>query len=561
LGFLGTRPYERAYVVFLNSLRADVYKKGHGALSKIYKGGAIPGKELDALAEFINLASGRGKLPKKLAGAGKILNATLFSPRLLMSRLELPKMLFSSQKYTRTQAWQTLGTFLGFGGAALSLYKVLGGRVELDPRSGEFAKMKVGDSRVDVWGGYSQYIRLLAQLMTEERKTASGDFYEINALQSLQRFAQSKASPLGGLVVDLLSGEDYMGRRMDTMEAVPEQLYNRLAPLFLQDMVDSMSQNGFPSGLVAIPAAFGVGVTTYVDPVEKKRNDIARGLGYQSWEELGVKEGKLGQLKVQQANPGLVKLIEKEQEDFAQSLSGKSSVSLQWSQQAKEYEKTYQRDIVRAAVKANRTGDYSAFKDEVNAAARSRRDGYTSLAKNPKFVDYTTKLSIPLTSEKSAKMNPLDIAKHEYNQMMFGTDMYTNEGDYNFDLAAERRKTFIESFGQEAMNYVEESQGVKEVELPQEYHDLKKAREILKPYWGIDSQVWAQYPEGMQELSQKQQALENAGDPVGKKKAMEILRLNPSILKAQGEIAVKKKQLKLLVPEIDAAWRKYYRGG
>jgi hypothetical protein len=46
--------------------------------------------------------------------------------------------------------------------------------VEIDPRSTDFGKIKVGNIRWDIWGGFQQWVRVASQLATGERKTGKG---------------------------------------------------------------------------------------------------------------------------------------------------------------------------------------------------------------------------------------------------------------------------------------------------------------------------------------------------------------------------------------------------
>jgi hypothetical protein len=254
------RHSERAFVVYLNELRTRVWET---LVPSWEKAGATT-NDYKELATFINWATGRGSLGP-LQSMGPLLNATLFSPRLVFSRLQLPAKLFSSSPMVRKEAFQTLVAFLGFGASVLSCVKLMGGEVELDPRSSDFAKVKIGNTRLDIWAGYVQYVRFLAQLATEERKTVGpGTMQELNRREVIDRFAQSKYSPAIGLLNDILAGETYMGEEMalDT-ESLLRQTYQRLAPLFIQDMIDAIQTDGLMGGFAAFPAIAGVGSVSY----------------------------------------------------------------------------------------------------------------------------------------------------------------------------------------------------------------------------------------------------------------------------------------------------------
>lgn len=251
---------EKAFVTFLNEQRTRIWE---GLVPQWEKLGATMG-DYKELAKFINYASGRGDLGP-LRSMGPLMNATLFSPRLVMSRLELPAKLISRSPFVRKEAWKTLMSFLGFGASILSSLKLMGADVELDPRSSDFGKAIIGNTRLDFWAGYAQYARFAGQLATAQRKVAGGGkLQELNRREVVDRFLQSKYSPAFGLMNDILKGTTYIGEEMalDT-ESLKRQAYQRLTPLFVQDMIDAIQTDGLIGAFSALPGLFGVGVVSY----------------------------------------------------------------------------------------------------------------------------------------------------------------------------------------------------------------------------------------------------------------------------------------------------------
>lgn len=252
------RASARSFAVSSNSLQTGVWKQGVKAL----KTAGADLNEFKSLGEFVNWGVGRGNLPKWGAKAAPILNATLFSPRLMFARLQLPSKLFSKSAYVRGQAWQTLGTFLAFGGSALGLYALNGGKISFDPRSSEFAKVKVGNTRLDIWGGYVQYVRFVSQVSTGKYVDSLGRVQDSKRFDTVLRFFQSKDSPAVSLIADLLKGTDYAGNKLS--DNVLDQVRNRILPLSLNDMIDAVVQEGAVQGIgLGALSALGVGVVTY----------------------------------------------------------------------------------------------------------------------------------------------------------------------------------------------------------------------------------------------------------------------------------------------------------
>ena len=200
------RRSERAFTTYLNQARMTA---ADGAYNAMVAQGASPA-QLKSMGKFINLAAGRGKLPANLDQYAPIFNTVLFSPKLQAATLQLPRqigrMLLSRNPYERKEAAKALLTFVGGGAALIGLLNAReSGSVELDPRSGDFAKIKIGDTRLDIWRGYVQYIRFVAQSLTGERKSAYGNMNKVGRDEIAWRFLHSPQQlPCSHLVQPLL---------------------------------------------------------------------------------------------------------------------------------------------------------------------------------------------------------------------------------------------------------------------------------------------------------------------------------------------------------------------
>lgn len=291
---------QRGYTTFLNKLRQDVadnFIAGHPNLSN---------KELKDFGHVINIMSGRGDLPKFLQDNSAILNAA-FAPRYAMSRLQLPvemvkaalpRALGGTTGAASKELARDVIAFAGTGAAILTLGKLAGvWNVELDPRSTDFGKGKMGNTRFDFWAGEQQIARYAAQLVgdptrgvdslkTGQRKTSTGQIVDANRLDTVGRWLQTKKSPAVGLATDLLQGKDFVGQPLDlkTKEGIGNQAWQRLAPLFLQDMADAAKLSGNQwRALSAGPSAIGAGVQTYQDSDYLKRQNYIKGQGNLSY--------------------------------------------------------------------------------------------------------------------------------------------------------------------------------------------------------------------------------------------------------------------------------------
>jgi hypothetical protein len=270
---------QRGYATYLNKIRqgiADNFIQGNPKLST---------KEYEQFGHWINIASGRGDLPKLLADNSAIMNA-MFAPRYAMSRLQLPGEVVKTMldprigRHARAEMARDITAFAGTGTALLTLGQMAGvWKVELDPRSTDFGKGRIGPTRFDFWAGEQQIARYATQLATGQRKTSTGEIASRGRMDVIQTWLETKMSPTTGLAIDLLRGEDFVGDPVDfkTPGGVGKQAWEMLAPLFLQDMAEAAKVHGSQwAGALAAPAALGASAMSYEDSDWKKRDDFTK---------------------------------------------------------------------------------------------------------------------------------------------------------------------------------------------------------------------------------------------------------------------------------------------
>ena len=258
----GIRASERAYITYLNKLRADSFDSIVAGWERA--GVNFGDDDLRALGKFVNYATGRGGL-WKLEEAGPILSTLLFSPRLQMSRFQAPAMLLSSSPLVRRVAMRNFAAFYGSMTTIVSLAALMEAKVELDPRSSNFGKIQIGNTRIDPWAGYQQYARYAAQMITGWRKTTSTEtLQDVERKDVRDRFLRSKASPAVGLLWDIVEGETFLGEELyEGPASIAKAAKDRLTPMFASDMWDALEQEGLIGGLLALPGGLGMGVTSF----------------------------------------------------------------------------------------------------------------------------------------------------------------------------------------------------------------------------------------------------------------------------------------------------------
>lgn len=268
----------RAYTGFLNKLRADVFDD---MLLKAQNTVGVTPERTKQMASFINAASGRGDLAS-FGRSSEILNGIFFSPRLMASRVQLlrqvidPVFIARQDPFVRKEAWKTLLSSASILGTMGSLAVLGGAKMSTDPTNADYLKVRVGNTRYDLGGGLTQYVRLMAQIAfgkvtssTTGKVTKLGEGYKpFTDVDLITRFLQNKENPLFSLMMEtpsLLRGnaKNAIGQPTD----IPTEVRDRVIPLIGQDIRDAMAEVG-PVGIFSagVPSAFGVGVQTYAAP-------------------------------------------------------------------------------------------------------------------------------------------------------------------------------------------------------------------------------------------------------------------------------------------------------
>jgi hypothetical protein len=270
----GVHRSSRAYSAFLGKLRADHL---NNMIDDYAKSGIDITKDdvkLKALGDFINDATGKGNFGEYGKGTmGKVLNEAFFAPNLMASRVNMYKRWLDPRTYSnadpilRKQALKSLIATVGFGTAVGELAKLAGAEVSNDPKSSDFRKIKIGNTRIDPYSGFQQYAvgasRLLSGHMTSSKSgkdfdLTSGKFGMPSRASVVSQFAQNKLAPIPSLVWSWMEGTDWNGQPFELKKA----MLDRTVPIVMQDLYELQKEDPklLPLGILPI---IGEGVQTY----------------------------------------------------------------------------------------------------------------------------------------------------------------------------------------------------------------------------------------------------------------------------------------------------------
>jgi hypothetical protein len=267
---IGVRASSRAYTTFLNKFRADAFDN-YLETAQAQGLDIEDPKLLRSIAEWVNNATGRGGSSEFVSQHAVGLNALLFSPRLMASRLNLilnPKFYADLSPFARKQALRGMSQLLGAVSLTLWLAKMNGADVSLDPRSADFGKVRLGDTRIDVMGGMQQYMVLVARIAKGEMVSSStgelipleAGFAKTNRDDILLRFGEQKMAPVPAFAWSYLKGENFEGNEFD----FPKEFGRLFLPIGVESAYDTNAEYGPRRAAAGFGLnAVGLGVQTY----------------------------------------------------------------------------------------------------------------------------------------------------------------------------------------------------------------------------------------------------------------------------------------------------------
>lgn len=234
---------------------------------------------LKSLGQYTNSLTGRGDIGAGEAVA-KSLNNLFFSPKFVKSRYDFlvahasnPNMDPRLKAMAARDLVRAVATTAGF------LYladAVQPGSVQFDPRSSDSGKIRIGDTRIEILGGHSALVSMVARLLSGTSMNSKGEIIKLDdpeeykgptSMSTIGNFIENKFAPLPNTLIDLRRGEDkFTGVPMNLN--TPEGLSNTAIDLFAplpatnaRELLDNPNAAPFVWGILL--DFHGFGTNTY----------------------------------------------------------------------------------------------------------------------------------------------------------------------------------------------------------------------------------------------------------------------------------------------------------
>lgn len=283
---------DNAFRGFLFKTRFDVFKK-YVQLAKDAGIDTTDKQFIEQIGSMVNSQTGRGRVAFGGEKIANELNNLFFSPRFLASQLDTflhpitgarggagLTDFTKETRFIRKQAFLSLVKMIGAIGGVMAISNALHpGSAETDPRSSNFGKIKIGNTRIDYTGGLASLIVLMARTKTGESKSATtGKITKLNDPEAYkgkttgdvwQNFILNKLSPIASVANESV----FKKRTFDgSKPTVANQLKNLLMPLPISNFLNNANDpKAAPLLATTILDFLGASTSTYGNEDFKKK--------------------------------------------------------------------------------------------------------------------------------------------------------------------------------------------------------------------------------------------------------------------------------------------------
>lgn len=219
---------------------------------------------------FINALTARGKLGQ--AGESPIVKVIMWAPKMLKANWDVLTAHTGGTgletTFARQQAAMNMVSVISTSYAIMNIANAIWpGSAETDPRSSDFGKIRIGNTRFDYTGGAASLITLASRLATQSTKSSTtGAVTELGTgygqsswFDVAISFLTNKTTPPVGAVIDWAEGQNFQGDK----PTIANTVYNAFTPIAIQNAIDLKDDASAEAVWGAILDGIGINASTY----------------------------------------------------------------------------------------------------------------------------------------------------------------------------------------------------------------------------------------------------------------------------------------------------------
>ena len=294
------RMFKGSQIAFEGSairMRSDLFDLLSGIAEK--NGVAMDKYQVQSIGKVVTSLTARGQWGAR--GTPPFVRLILWAPKMLKGNIDVLTMHVGQDisPFARRQAAVNLLKIVTETAVVMGIANAIHpGSATLDPRSSNFGKIRIGDTRIDITGGAASIITLAARLITNSSKSSTtgivtkygSGYAQTSRFDAIIEFFTGKSAPFARMIIDILQGKTYQGKQ----PTAGRELYALVTPISIQNLIDLKDNASADRILGVLADALGFSANSY-------------GAMDVDWElNTGVKltqfKQKVGQRKFKEAN-------------------------------------------------------------------------------------------------------------------------------------------------------------------------------------------------------------------------------------------------------------------
>jgi hypothetical protein len=224
--------------------------------------------QIKSIGKMVSSLTARGQWGK--TGEPALVRLVMWAPKMLKANIDVLFMHATQDisPFARKMAAQNLLKIVGTTATVMMVANAMKpGSAELDPRSTDFGKIKVGNTRFDITGGAASLVVLAARAITNSSKSSTsgnitkfGTGYGQTSRKDLfLNFLEGKTTPPMRFILDLMEGQDVTGKKA----TLGGELLQTFTPISIQNVIELKDDNSTQAVLGAILDGIGINANTY----------------------------------------------------------------------------------------------------------------------------------------------------------------------------------------------------------------------------------------------------------------------------------------------------------
>ena len=484
VGNLLTR-FERSFTVSSDVLRI----KGYEAM----RATALKADDLQGLASFLNKSTGAlSAIESGISPGQRALERgfLFFSPKYTRSSLAL----FADVARGGIVGDEARKTLLGMAGLGMATYHAyataFGQEPKMDPRKGDFMTVEINGNQVGIGSFWTSFARFIANstdaFLTDE------DIFEQQKGNPLVNYVGSRGTPPIGLIRDILSGQDFLGRPLDSNLDIAKHLGKSILPFSIESQLQDNPHGAAGWGAVADRTTrFGtefLGLRVKPSSIWEKRNEERDKLSQIEYKKNYKDLNRLQQTQLTN-NHEILQIMDTD----ARKVAGDSvkelpsQIELYYSERER-INKRYQNESVEIYEYMLENPFYTTreyrdkFLTKINTERRYAMQELQTRIQPGGDLELVDSYFTDTAEKFNDDTQPEDVAYSEYIDEIVANPAYDRVEGYDWSAKDEATQSFRNRWGSEVYDYVQQRlEGGKKLHpLQAEYYNQKKKYDF---YW------------------------------------------------------------------------------